>query len=77
MRVANKKVIEAVKKLEKFENDFYDLRTDNVRPDKFDDKYILYRVTKNNERCTGTYGLPIMDFNTQKDFIEFVEDYVK
>ena len=77
MRVANKKVIEAVKKLEKFENDFYDLRTDNVRPDKFDGKYILYRVTKNSERCTGTYGLPVMDFKTQKDFIEFVEDYAK
>lgn len=77
MRVANKKVNEAVERLENFNNDFYDLRTDNVRPDIFSGKYVLYKVTSNGLRNVGTYGTPIKSFKTQKEFIEFVEDYVK
>ena len=45
MLVVNKKVNEAIRKLENFDKDLYDLRTDNVKPDKFKGKYILYKVT--------------------------------
>jgi hypothetical protein len=76
MLVVNKKVNEAIRKLENFDKDLYDLRTDNVKPDKFKGKYILYKVTLLGNRYPQVYGYPIMSFKTQKEFIDKVNEMV-
>jgi hypothetical protein len=76
MRVSNKKVNLALAKLEKLEDEGFDLRTDLTRPDWIayrNKKYFLYQTTDSGYQCPGTYGMLVAGFKTQKEFIEYVE----
>lgn len=76
MKVSNKKVNLAIKKLEELEDEGFELRTDLTRPDWIayrNKKYFLYQTTDCGYQCPGTYGILVAGFKTQKEFIEYVE----
>ena len=76
MKVSNKKVNLAIKKLEELEDEGFELRTDLTRPDWIsyrNKKYFLYQSTMDGFACPGTYGMLVKGFKTQKEFIEYVE----
>lgn len=73
MKINNKKVNEAIAKLN-VNGSIYSLRTENTRPDRFHSgKYFLYQQADAGMACSGTYGTLIEAFNTQNEFIEYVE----
>ena len=75
MRISNKNVDLAISKLEEFEDEGFDLRTDLTRPDWLayrNKKYFLYQTTASGYQCPGTYGMLVAGFKTQKEFIEYV-----
>lgn len=73
MKINNKKVNEAIAKLN-VNGNIYALRTENTRPDRFHSgKYFLYQQADTGMACPGTYGMLIEAFNTQNEFIEYVE----
>jgi hypothetical protein len=75
MKITNKKVDQAIRDLETlFPNNAYDLRDDNVVPHKTSKKYVLYAPVLNGLGKTSTYGAFVEGFNTQNEFIEWVED---
>ena len=76
MKISNKKVNLAIKKLEELEDEGFELRTDLTRPDWIayrNKKYFLYQSTMDGFACPGTYGMLVKGFKTQKEFIEYVE----
>lgn len=76
MLVNNKKVNEAIEKLEKITGNTYVLRTENTRPDlDHSAKYTLYMVCcKEGFAMPGTYGSWCDGYKTQKEFIKFVDE---
>lgn len=76
MLVNNKKVNEAIEKLEKITGNTYVLRTENTRPDlNYSAKYALYMVCcKDGFSMPGTFGSWNSGYKTQKEFIKFVDE---
>lgn len=75
MKINNKKVNEAIAKLN-VNGNIYSLRTENTRPDRFHSgKYFLYQQADTGMACPGTYGMLIEAFNTQNEFVEYTEAY--
>lgn len=74
MIVTNKKVNEAIEKLESLTGASYELRTENSRLDlNYSAKYCLYKlVDSDGFAMPGTYGAWSGGFATQKDFINYV-----
>ena len=77
MRVTNKKVNEAVERLEAYFDEAFDFRTDNSRLDMSSKKYHLYQRTECGMQCDGTWGKRIESFSTQIEFVKWVEEIVK
>lgn len=77
MRVNNKKVNEAINRLENMSelNGGYYLSTYNARPDKSSKKYHLYvKVVNGYQAINDTL---VESFNSQKEFIEYVNNRCK
>ena len=77
MRITNKKVNEAIEKLEAYFDGTFDFRTDNSRPDMSSKKYHLYQRTECGMQCDGMWGKRRGDFSTQNEFVKWVENLVK
>lgn len=77
MTIINKKVMNAIKMLERKTGSTYQLRTECTRPDLYkSEKYFLYeRVNKYGYSMPGTYGRLVNGFATQKAFIENVNAF--
>ena len=76
MKISNKKINEAIKKLEEeIKGNKYAIRTENIRPDQLKKKYYLYLVSEQGMGCSySPYGQLITGFNSQKEFIEYVDN---
>ena len=77
MRVNNKKVNEAINRLENLSelNGGYYLSTYNARPDKSSKKYHLYIQVANGYHLAN--DTIVESFNTQKEFISYVNNRCK
>ena len=76
MLVENKKVKQAIKKLHelKLEN-VYELRTENTVTHRTNKKYILYAPVLNGLGKTNMYGAYINSFDTQNEFVKWVDEF--
>nr|DAR84870.1 MAG TPA: hypothetical protein [Caudoviricetes sp.] len=77
MRVNNKKVNEAINRLDSLSelNSGYYLSTYNARPDKSSKKYHLYvKVVNGYQAINDTL---VESFNSQKEFINYVNNRCK
>lgn len=76
MKISNKKINKAIEKLEKIEKgNKYQIRTENIRPDQLKKKYYLYLYSEQGIGCSySPYGQLIEGFNTQKEFVEYVNE---
>lgn len=80
MRISNKKVNSVIEKLENSEDEIFSLRTELTRPDIISyrsKKYFLYQLTNSGYQCPGTFGMLVAGFKTQKEFIKYVQEYLK
>ena len=77
MRVNNKKVNEVIEKLNNLSelNGGYYLSTYNARPDKSSKKYHLYVQVVNGYQMDN--DTIVESFNSQKEFIEYVNNRCK
>ena len=77
MRVNNKKVNEAIEKLNNLSelSTGYYLSTYNARPDKSSKKYHLYVKVVNGYQAIN--DTPVESFNSQKEFINYVNNRCK
>lgn len=77
MRVNNKKVNEAINRLENLSelNGGYYLSTYNARPDRSSKKYHLYVKVVNGYQAID--DKIVESFNTQKEFINYVNNRCK
>jgi len=74
MNITSKKVQKALKELNSIDGLYcYDLRTENEQPHLTSKKYHLYAPVFNGYRKTNSFGVYIESFNTQKDFVDWVE----
>lgn len=72
MTIKNKKVINAISKMEQATGNIYQLRDDAV--DGRCKKYTLYAVVVNGYAIMSLYGKFVETFHTQKEFCEWVND---